>query len=238
MSLSRILNDQPAPDPPRSELAASAPSPRPGSRASGSSTHVPEDDANQVAVRWEHYDPTVPQGGRPAAATVLEVEASASATPEPASATRSRNGHTAAENGTSASTGTRRKRKPVDVNGKQTTDEPSERRVRIFSVPSPFHRSRISLQYGLRRRPPKNKQYQPDSPTPNGTPEPPVQVEFAPTEEELRLASSDLEDTEEIWKPELEAYILDSHRRQKYVSEWFRNSSYVGVLTPLSSICS
>lgn len=41
------------------------------------------------------------------------------------------------------------------------------------------------------------------------------------TEEEARLASSDLEDCEEIWKGELGGYIMESHKRQKQVDAWF-----------------
>ena len=53
-------------------------------------------------------------------------------------------------------------------------------------------------------------------------PQPPLiqEISFV-TEEEARLASSDLEDCEEIWKGELGNYIMETHKRQKQVDAWF-----------------
>jgi hypothetical protein len=238
MSLSRILNDQPLARPAATESASDAPSPRPTSRNSTSSTHVPEEEENgQSSVRWLHYDPHNALQRRQSATLetgVASADANADATAEPTTtanpiptitvppASRGKNGHASSENGT----GGRRKRKTAEPNGKE---EPTERRVRTLSGSLVTVTYECSHQYALRRRPPKNKQYQPDSPTPTGTPEPPHHAELQPTEDELRFTSSDLEDTEEIWKPELEAYILDSHRRQKYVGNWFAANYHVSV---------
>ena len=44
---------------------------------------------------------------------------------------------------------------------------------------------------------------------------------YEPTEEERRLASSDLEDCPEIWKGELGNYIMETHRRQRQIDSFF-----------------
>jgi DNA helicase INO80 len=59
------------------------------------------------------------------------------------------------------------------------------------------------------------------------------------SEEELRLASSDLEDCEEVWIGELSEYMLETHKRQKQVQVWFDASvlvSFIGTLVRSSSI--
>jgi hypothetical protein len=48
--------------------------------------------------------------------------------------------------------------------------------------------------------------------------------------EERRLASSDLEDCEEVWIGEVSEYILDTQKRQKQVEAWFEASVLVSVL--------
>jgi len=59
------------------------------------------------------------------------------------------------------------------------------------------------------------------------------------SEEELRLASSDLDDCEEVWIGELSEYILETHKRQKQVQVWFDASvlvSFISTLVRSSSI--
>ena len=50
-----------------------------------------------------------------------------------------------------------------------------------------------------------------------------------PTEEELRLASSDLSDCEEIWIQELSFYLLETQKRQRQVEMWFEDSCVVRI---------
>ena len=59
------------------------------------------------------------------------------------------------------------------------------------------------------------KQYQPP---------PPAEPMHEPTEEELRLMSSDLSDCEDLWIQELSNYVLDTQKRQKEVERWFTDS--------------
>lgn len=47
------------------------------------------------------------------------------------------------------------------------------------------------------------------------------------TDEELRLASSDLEDCEEVWIGELGDYMLETQKRQNQVADWFEASIVV-----------
>ncbi|OBZ78807.1 hypothetical protein A0H81_00625 [Grifola frondosa] len=42
-----------------------------------------------------------------------------------------------------------------------------------------------------------------------------------PSDEDMRLASSDLEDCEELWYQDLGTYVIETHKRQKQVDAWF-----------------
>ena len=67
-------------------------------------------------------------------------------------------------------------------------------------------------------------------------PEPEIENFHEPTEEERRLASSDLEDCPEIWRPELGSYILDTHKRQRQVDQYFQHwiiVSFKPIISPL-----
>ena len=48
-----------------------------------------------------------------------------------------------------------------------------------------------------------------------------------PSQAEMRLASSDLEDCREIWEAELQDYILETQKRQRQVEMWFEDSCVV-----------
>lgn len=75
-------------------------------------------------------------------------------------------------------------------------------------------RSRLQQQQ-QRNHTPASEVMEPD-------PQPPLIQEMSfVTEEEARLASSDLEDYEEIWKGELGNYVMETHKRQKQVDAWF-----------------
>ena len=52
-------------------------------------------------------------------------------------------------------------------------------------------------------------------------------VHHGTTDEELRLASSDLEDCEEVWIGELSDYMLETQKRQNQVVDWFEASIVV-----------
>ncbi|KAH7931126.1 hypothetical protein BV22DRAFT_1137807 [Leucogyrophana mollusca] len=49
-------------------------------------------------------------------------------------------------------------------------------------------------------------------------------LDYHPTEEERRLASSDLSDCEDVWIGELSDYIIETHKRQRQVESWFEAS--------------
>lgn len=53
------------------------------------------------------------------------------------------------------------------------------------------------------------------------------ELPLQPSEEELRLTSSDLEDCEEVWIGELSEYIMETHKRRKQVELWFEASVLV-----------
>lgn len=77
-------------------------------------------------------------------------------------------------------------------------------------------------QYPTRRHPPRTKQFRPDTP--------PVELPpHIPNEEEIRLASSDLSDCEEIWLQEMSDYLLETQKRQRQVEMYFEDSCVVST---------
>lgn len=50
---------------------------------------------------------------------------------------------------------------------------------------------------------------------------------YSLTEEERRLASSDLDDCEEVWIGDLSEYMLDTQKRMNSVENWFNVSVLV-----------
>lgn len=87
----------------------------------------------------------------------------------------------------------------------------------------------MTWQLGPRKYPPRNKQFSIE-----GSPsldshdvQPKIEEHHQPTQEELRLTSSDLEDCEEVWIGELSEYIMETHKRQKQVEIWFEASVLV-----------
>jgi len=76
-----------------------------------------------------------------------------------------------------------------------------------------------------RRQPPRGRHVRPQSPpidSPESESTAPVLRE--PTESELRLASSDLSDCEDIWYTEIGHYMLETRRRRRLVEEFFENN--------------
>jgi len=55
----------------------------------------------------------------------------------------------------------------------------------------------------------------------------PLAQAYHQTEEERRLASSDLSDCEEVWIADLSDYIIETHLRQRKVESWFDASVLV-----------
>lgn len=80
-------------------------------------------------------------------------------------------------------------------------------------------------KHASRRQPPRGRHVRAQSP-PLDSPEPentaPVLRE--PTEGELRLASSDLSDCEDIWYTEIGYYTLETRRRRRMVEDFFENN--------------
>ena len=54
-----------------------------------------------------------------------------------------------------------------------------------------------------------------------------------PTEEELRLASSDLEDCKEIWDQALGQYMVEIQKRHNQVEDWFFSNCIVSTCPTL-----
>ncbi|EKM60935.1 uncharacterized protein PHACADRAFT_247165 [Phanerochaete carnosa HHB-10118-sp] len=71
-----------------------------------------------------------------------------------------------------------------------------------------------------RRNPPRGKQTQLTIET-HEVESQPDQFHHEPTEDERRLASSDLEDCPEIWQPAIGTFIMDSRKRQKQTEQYF-----------------
>ena len=72
----------------------------------------------------------------------------------------------------------------------------------------------------------------------------PVEIEQPPeehheiTEEDRRLVSSDLEDCPELWQGELGNYIMETHKRQRQIDNWFGHWVIVRFSLSLSFLSS
>ncbi|KAG1716542.1 hypothetical protein ID866_594 [Astraeus odoratus] len=99
-------------------------------------------------------------------------------------------------------------------------DHASKRRRRAMDDDSDYTPP-ASKRPGLRRNPPRSKAPRPGSPQADHGE---AFHEYHPTEEERRLASSDLSDCEEVWIGELSDYIMETHKRQRQVESWFEAS--------------
>jgi hypothetical protein len=80
-----------------------------------------------------------------------------------------------------------------------------------------------------RTHPSRTKQYRPATP-PASELKQERNYEDASLPEQRRLASSDLEDCEEVWIGEVDEYILDTQKRRNQVEAWFEASVLVSFL--------
>ncbi|KAI0051741.1 hypothetical protein FA95DRAFT_1511796 [Auriscalpium vulgare] len=90
-------------------------------------------------------------------------------------------------------------------------------------------------RHGPRRHPPRTRQIRTESP--GGADSEPAADAYEPTEDDRRLVSSDLSDCEEIWLGELGDYMLETQKRRRLVVEYFehtlmdRNSTLMTLLS-------
>ena len=61
-------------------------------------------------------------------------------------------------------------------------------------------------------------------------------AQAGPMDEETRLASSDLDDCQEVWLPELGDYILETKKRQNQVAQYFWASILVSLFSARLSL--
>ncbi|KAF8078491.1 SNF2 family DNA-dependent ATPase [Lyophyllum atratum] len=106
-----------------------------------------------------------------------------------------------------------------------THDDSIPRKRRRGTNPESEHQASVTRRSSLRKQPSKAKHLRAPSPRSN-SPEYATNLahERFLTEEERRLASSDLEDCEEIWIGELSEYMLETQKRQNQVADWFQAS--------------
>ncbi|GLB36274.1 putative DNA-binding domain containing protein [Lyophyllum shimeji] len=90
---------------------------------------------------------------------------------------------------------------------------------------NPEFEASVTRRSSLRKQPSRAKHLRDPSPL-NNSPESAMNAvpEQFMTEEERRLASSDLEDCEELWIGELSEYMLETQKRQNQVADWFQAS--------------
>ena len=94
--------------------------------------------------------------------------------------------------------------------------------LRLFDAP-------LTIQHGSRRHSSRGKQMQ--------TALTPINLlSSALSQEECRLASSDLSDCEEVWTQELGLYTLDTQKRQHEVEIWFEDSLVVSFCMNIDAI--
>lgn len=108
---------------------------------------------------------------------------------------------------------------------KEGENEPTPRKRRKPVAPDddPDYQPPI-VKRAPRRNPPRAKANRPESPLMEGADHTPAVREYHQTEEERRLASSDLSDCEELWIGDLGDYIIETHLRQRKVESWFNAS--------------
>lgn len=75
--------------------------------------------------------------------------------------------------------------------------------------------------------------YKSASSEPTGSAEPKRVSHYRSLNDESQLASSDLEDCEDVWGEELGDYVLETQKRQNEVEKWFEASVLVSVIPQL-----
>lgn len=238
MSLSRILNDEPSPHQlvpsgPTIDPALTSPTPQAGPRSSPRPHQGYPDYNGEVTpplrsihgVAYKGTGGWDPYGGEWIQGDIFPGGGSHYSRPE---RLRSLSPHDLGSGyyrqGETDTSSRKRRRDPEEDDDAR---ELSQGRVRTNL--DRFWTPLMILQNGPRKYAPHNKQFHPeDTPSVDGHDvEPKVEDLPQPSEEELRLASSDLDDCEEVWIGELSEYILETHKRQKQVELWFDASVLV-----------
>lgn len=132
--------------------------------------------------------------------------------------------------------GSSRKRRREDDDDDSRSVESRQGRVSLYLPNLMKCALMVSLQHGPPNYPAhlSKVSHSANSPTEGYDLQPKLEEVYQPTEEERRLASSDLEDCEEIWIGELSEYVLETHKRQKQVELWFEASVLVCGFTNFS----
>lgn len=101
---------------------------------------------------------------------------------------------------------------------------PGQRRVSLpqYFPHTPDHTN--MYQHSHRKHSSRSKQIRTQSPGSENLESERVDARQRSSEEDLRLASSDLEDCEEVWIGELSEYMLETQKRQNQVESWFEKS--------------
>ncbi|KAG6842554.1 hypothetical protein C0991_000080 [Blastosporella zonata] len=196
MSLSRILNDDPAP-------AVSS-----SREYSVSSATIPPDTSIFQARSPSsngHFSPSIVPYDR-------SHEFQSSNYPDPAHGTSHHHPDPVARNPTL----------PEDTSGAisyvDAGDDALPRKRRRGGNLEAEHHASMTRRSTLRKQPSRTKYFRrSDSSDPGLT-------HRFPTQDERRLASSDLDDCSDIWREELENYALKTHHRQNQVADWFQAS--------------
>ncbi|KAI0068403.1 hypothetical protein BV25DRAFT_1818814 [Artomyces pyxidatus] len=117
-----------------------------------------------------------------------------------------------------------------------TSQSPPKKRRRNADDDSDYHPPG-TRRHGPRRHPPRTRQLRTQSPSAEAAESDIAEERYELTEEDRRLASSDLSDCEEIWTGELGEYMLDTRKRRKLVEDYFertlmeRNSGLMRILS-------
>ncbi|KAI0307777.1 SNF2 family N-terminal domain-containing protein [Multifurca ochricompacta] len=99
------------------------------------------------------------------------------------------------------------------------------------------YRPPSTRRHASRRQPPRGRHIRAQSP-PLDSSEPEVVAPALrePTEEELRLVSSDLSDCEDIWYTEIGYYMLETRRRRRMVEEFFETNVVESNMALMSAL--
>ncbi|KAA1468168.1 hypothetical protein DENSPDRAFT_833380 [Dentipellis sp. KUC8613] len=208
MSLSRILNNDPAPPPPA--LAVPAVSEARSDRTSPSrSTSPPR--RPPPAVRSPQPQPLAYQasgGWDPHSGEWVQGEISPVGP----------GGTLYTEHARSLSESSLTKQ-----DGRDTSQSPPKKRKKNMDDDADYRPP--GTRRGLRRYPPRNKQVRAQSPVLEVHEQPSVEEQYEPTEEDRRLTSSDLSDCEEVWIGGIGEYMLETQKRKRLVEDFFERTA-------------
>ncbi|KAG8219916.1 SNF2 family DNA-dependent ATPase [Butyriboletus roseoflavus] len=113
---------------------------------------------------------------------------------------------------------------PLGAYYKEDENDHASKKRRKAVDDDPDYQPPGSRRPGLRRNPPRSKAARQENSPSDSLDVFLATTEHHQTDDDRRLVSSDLSDSEEVWIGELSDYIMETHKRQRQVESWFEAS--------------